>query len=357
MRRSVRAASAIVPLVAALALAAACEEREQITKAPGASCSQPPSEKNVCLVAPGEFPPSDCDPSARACGAGGLCAIDEAKCGSKGSCLPLASNSGRAIQDFRIRRLAIAAPDALAALPVQRGIITRDVDLPNKECGESGIGTFNWLLRVDRGKATLTTGGAPKSADPFGAGFCFFDHPVQNTRVAPATGVGLTLRGDKLSSAPIPKLTIPIFRDDGSAILLPLRGVTFNAVTISPDGNCVGAFDDHALAADCSDDATKCTKWKTAGAIAAFITLEDADSVLVPDLAETLCVMLAKTTKGADGKCPRVNGKIQATGDYCSKTAKACDCQDAFWLAATFAASAVTINDGASVPECSGGGT
>ncbi len=353
MLRFLAVACALVPVLGVAI--GACKSEAQIARSPGAACATPPSDKRVCVVAPGEFPPPDCDPSEQVCGAGGLCAIDEAKCGAKGTCLPLASNRGRTTQDFRIRRLAIAAPDALAALPLQRGIITRDVDLPNKECGETGLGSFNWLLRVDRTKATLTTGGAPKADDPFGAGFCFHDHDVAGKRVAPVTGVSLTLKGDTFTSATIPKLTIPIFRDDGSAILLPLTNVTFNAVTISADGNCIGAFNDHALAADCSDDATKCSKWKTSGAIAAFITLEEADAVAVPDLGQSLCAVLTKSTPGADGKCARENGKIKAKGDYCGATAKACDCQDSFWLAATFAASAVTINDGASVKLCSGG--
>jgi hypothetical protein len=356
MRRSTVARALGLALAAGAALLPACKSDAVVSRSPGAACATPPSDKTVCAVAPGEFPPPDCDPSAHTCGTGGACTIDETKCGARGTCLPLASNQGRAIQDFRIRRLSIAAPDALAALPLQKGVITRDIDLPNKECGEVGLGTFNWLFRVDRTKSRLTTGGAPRSADPFGAGFCFHDHDLGGTRVGPASGIPLTMRGDTFTSSAIPKLTIPIFREDGSAILLPLSDVTFNAVTLSANGDCVGSFDDRALAADCTDDAAKCSKWKTAGAIAAHITLEEADSVAVPELGASLCVVLTKTSPGADGKCARVNGKIQATGDYCAATAKACDCQDSFWLAATFAASAVTINDGTTVKECAGGG-
>jgi hypothetical protein len=334
----------------------ACKENQSLTKAPGAACTQAASDKDVCLVAPGELPPPACDPSAQKCGPPGACPIDEAKCGSRSTCLPLADNGSRPIQDFRIRRLNIAAPDALAALTVQRGIITHGIDLANKECGETGTGTFNWLLRVDRTKSTLTTGGAPSSPDPFGAGFCFMDKMVGATRVQPVTDVKLTFHGDAWSSAVIPKLVIPIFRQSGDAILLPLTDVSFGEVTIGANGNCIGAFNETALAADCSDDPTQCAKWKTAGGIAGFITLEEADAVDVPDLQESLCVLLTKTDKGPDGKCVRQGGAIQGKGDYCAATRKACDCQDSFWLAATFAASAVTINDGASVPECSGGG-
>jgi len=267
------------------------------------------------------------------------------------------NNTGRSILDFRIRRLNIAAPDALAALPVQRGIITHTIDMTNKECGEGGLGSFNWLFRVDKAKSLLTTGGAPKSADPFATGYCFFNKKVGDSLVAPASDVKLTMRGDTFNSATVPKLTIPIFRDNGTTILLPLTNVTFRGVTISHESNCIGSFNANAVAADCSDNPSQCSKWKTAGAIAAFITLEEADVVEVTDLAESLCVLLTKTAKGPDGKCARQNGKITARGDYCSKTLKSCDCADSFWLAATFAASAVTINDGASVAECSGGGT
>jgi hypothetical protein len=340
--------------VLAFAFLGACGEDTKVTKSPGSECAQTSSDKNVCLVAPGEFPPSDCDPSAKQCG-GGACSIDAQKCGSPSSCLPLADNSKRKIQDFRIRRMNIAAPDALAALPVQRGIVTRDIDLPNKECGELGLGSFNWLLRIDREKSLLTTGGGPPSPDPFSQGFCFFDKTVGALHVKPATGVPLTIRGDTVNSAQVAKLVVPLFRASGDAILLPLTNATFRGVTISNDGNCIGSFNPSALAADCTDDPVKCAKWRTAGAIAASITLEEADAVDVPDLAESLCVLLTKTQKGPDGKCVRENGRIVAQGDYCSTTLKACDCKDSFWLAATFAASAVTINDGASVPECSGG--
>ena len=52
--------------------------------------------------------------------------------------------------------------------------------------------------------------------------------------------------------------------------------------------------------------------------------------------------------------------KIIAKGDYCSTSNKPGDCQDSFWLSATFAAAAVKINDGSSEPTCQGasdGGT
>jgi hypothetical protein len=47
-------------------------------------------------------------------------------------------------------------------------------------------------------------------------------------------------------------------------------------------------------------------------------------------------------------------GNITAKGDYCSTSNMPGDCQDSFWLAATFAAAAVNINDGSTVPTCQG---
>lgn len=340
-----------------LALVAGCGTESRPGAAPGASCAQTPSEKNACFVAPGEFPPSDCDPSAKKCGGPKTCAIDESKCGTKSTCLPLASNDGRDIVDFRMRRLNIAAPDALAALAVQRDIITRDMDLPHKECGEAGDGTFNWLLRIDKTKQTLTTGGAPPSDDPFANGYCFFNTKQNGIDIRPATDLKLTFRGDAFSSVSVKKLYMPIFRvsDPKSAIILPISGATFRNVTLSEKASCIGAFNPSALAADCSDDPSACARWKTGGAIAGYITLEEADSIDVGDLHVSLCVLLTKSTPDANGKCARSGGKIVPKGDFCGATGKACDCSDSFWLAATFAASAVTINDGASDPRCNGG--
>ena len=52
------------------------------------------------------------------------------------------------------------------------------------------------------------------------------------------------------------------------------------------------------------------------------------------------------------------SGNVIDKGNYCSTSNPPGPggCQDSYWLAATFAASAVIINDGAGVPDCLGGG-
>ena len=103
-------------------------------------------------------------------------------------------------------------------------------------------------------------------------------------------------------------------------------------------------------------------KWKTAGAIGGYITLEEADAIQVQELSASLCTLLTGTKDQATGKCPRNgDGSFNLTpaqqGDYCSKSNQPGDCHDSFWLAATFAASAVTLDTSGSVPECKPGGS
>src|SRR5688500_10822996 len=62
----------------------------------------------ACEAQPGNLPQPDCDNSDKACEAREGCTIDEAKCGSKSTCLPIGDNKGKDVLDFRMRRLNIA---------------------------------------------------------------------------------------------------------------------------------------------------------------------------------------------------------------------------------------------------------
>ncbi len=309
---------------------------------------------NKCVSTPGTLPPSDCDNSDNMCTGTG-CMIG-ATCGSPGTCLPLSDNAGKPQLDFRLRRLNIAAPATLAATFVQATVVTKGIDLKSKDCGEHGDGAFNWLLRVDRTANKLTTGGAPISADPFGAGYCFYNHITPSGIAVAPIVQDIKFTGDTFSSvAPSPLLNVPIFLGT-SIIVLPLSDAKLDNVTISKDSNCIGAFNLAALDSDCSDDPSTCAKWKTAGSLGGYITIEAADLVPVDVLNESLCVLLTQATKDPTttppGRCPRVDGKLTQKGDYCSTTKMAGGCQDSFWLAATFAASAVKINDGKTTDTC-----
>ncbi len=342
------------------------------------ACGFDPPEKNpnppssssgsgACKAGPGELPPPDCDNSSNEC-TGGICTAGsscckvEAKCGDTTTCMPLGDNKGKTVLDLRIRRLNVATPPSLADVFIQNVVLTQNIDLKANgkggtlACGESGQGSFNWMLHIDKNAGTMETGGAPPTED-FLNGYCFYNQTVNGTKVTSAS-TKVTFTGDTFDADPIPKLNVPIFvgGNINNAVILPLSQATFKKVTLSADNNCVGKFNPTALAKDCSEDGSSCQKWKTAGVVGGFITLEESDNVDVKDLGSSLCVVLTKATEKAPGnKCPRgADGKIKLKGDYCSTTQKAGDCADSYWLAATFAASAAKLTDGSTVPECQG---
>ncbi len=304
----------------------------------------------ACATTPGKLPPPDCDDSPNKCVPDQGCVINEARCGSKSTCLPLADNKGKDVLDYRIRRLKIATPAALAGEFIQNNIVTLNIDLAEKSCGEPGKGLFTWLLQVDKKNNTLVTGGAPPSTDAVAQGFCFARFDVGGTKVEPITSK-VAFTGDTFRSLEPQKVKIPIFTDTGSVILLPITDVQVEGVTISNDGNCIGTINPAALDSNCADGAD-CTKWKTSGALGGFITLEEADGVKIELLGKSLCAFFTGDTV----RCARdPQGKIQYQGDFCSTDKQPGSCADSMWLAATFAASAVKIFDGkGTVPNCSG---
>ena len=305
----------------------------------------------ACAAAPGHLPPPDCDNSDNSrCVPDQGCTINEARCGSKSTCLPIGDNKGKDVLDFRIRRLKIATPAALAGDFIQNNIVTLNIDLAEKSCGEPGKGLFTWLLQVDKKNNTLITGGAPPSTDAIGKGFCFARFDIGTTKVAPFTSK-IAFTGDTFRSLEPQKVKIPIFTDTGGVILLPLTDVQVEGVTISDDGNCIGKINPAALDSNCADGAD-CTKWKTAGALGGFISLEEADGVKIELLGKSLCAFFT----GDPIKCARdPQGKILFQGDFCSSDKQPGSCADSMWLAATFAASSVKIFDGKdTVPNCSG---
>jgi hypothetical protein len=305
----------------------------------------------ACAADPGKLPPPDCDNSDNsACAPNQGCTIDEARCGSASTCLPLSDNKGKDVLDFRIRRLKIATPPALAGEFIQNNIVTLNIDLAEKSCGEPGKGLFTWLLQVDKKNNTLVTGGSPPSSDPIGTGFCFARFNVGPTKIEPITSK-IAFTGDTFRLTEPQKVKIPIFTDTGGVIILPITDIQVESVTISDDGNCIGKVNPDALNAQCADGAD-CSKWRTAGAIAGYITLDEADDVFIDLLGKSLCAFFS----GDPVKCARdPQGKLVYQGDFCSKDKQPGSCADSMWLAATFAASAVKIFDGnGKVENCSG---
>ncbi|MDB4938836.1 MAG: hypothetical protein JWP87_5808 [Labilithrix sp.] len=346
---AVKVALGVLGLGAAAWVAMACSDMEHRRTTP----EQARGGGGACAAAPGELPQASCDSSENQCTSRPGCTIDEARCGSKSTCLPIGDNKGKDVQDFRIRRLKIATPATLAGELIQNTVVTLNIDLAEKSCGEQGKGLFTWLLQVDRTNNTLTTGGAPPPDDAIGQGFCFARFDLGATNVAPITSK-IAFDGDKFRTLEPQKVKIPIFlsKDVGSVILLPITDVKLADVTISDDGNCIGHLNEIALDENCFDDSL-CSKWQTSGSLGGYITLEEADEVKIRDLNnKSLCSFLA----GEQDKCTRDGtGKITFQGDFCSKDKQPGSCADSVWLAATFAASAAKIFDGSkTVPGCSG---
>jgi hypothetical protein len=272
----------------------------------------------------------------------------------------MADNGGKTTLDFRLRKLHITAPPRLATDFIQAAVIDQGINLKNL-CGEGGDGSFNWLMRFDTTKGELTTGGGPNSSNPFHLGYCFAHEMVNDLAVGPVTA-GLMMSGGTWSSQPIPKINVPIYdpANGGVPIILPLTAARLQGVTITPDGNCIGAYNPIGVAAPtpgtttCVDQAPDlCERWHTAGSIGGFITLQEAEQVYVRQEQETLCALL--TVGLGQTNCPKnANGEVTAMGDYCSKTQTPGGCADSYWLAATFAASAVVINDSPTDTQCTG---
>jgi hypothetical protein len=249
-------------------------------------------------------------------------------------------------------------------------VVAAAVDLPATPtaCGENGQGLFNWLISVDTVNKTVTTGGAPQSTDPFGVGYCFFNQTIGSNHVGPVTTTATFTGNNTFTTAPLKEtLNIPIFQKANNytdVVILPISGAYFNDVTVSNDGNCIGAVNNNSLTPDtCVDSnprgADSCSRWHTAGSLDGYITLANADMVPIALLnGESLCVLLlglqGMTTCGEAVTKPGGMGG----GNYCSTGGS---CTDSFWLSADFAASAVTVNEDAGISVCApfdaGGGS
>jgi hypothetical protein len=295
----------------------------------------------------------------------------------------MADNSGQSVANLRMRKLLVTAPPALAFRPpsstfVQKTVIDEGINL-DYQCGEGGTGTFNWLIQFDTTNMTVKTGCAPPTMDPFGAGYCFVNASIEGLQVGPVTVPIVQNMDGSYSSKMISKLYVPIFVASSavqmgtmapSVVVLPLSNAAVKNVTLSADHNCIGSYNSNAVTpvaasggnpAYCVDtDDTTCVRWTTAGSLGGLITVDDADGVDVPQLAESLCVLLASpaTTDQSnpnEKRCPKdANGKVMVTGDFCSTTNLPGGCADSYWLSATFAASAAKISATPNQPACMG---
>lgn len=271
----------------------------------------------------------------------------EANKGVESACVAIVDNVGDPTYALRMSQLTINTPKALSS-PVVAGLIETGVTMNLPDCNLTGEGTFSWLLQFDTAAGTLKTGGAKPASDPT-AGYCFVNEMLGTTPVAPLTVDAKPDASGKFSVAVGGDVVVPIFLGtEADFVLLPLRDAKILDATVSADQNCIGKYNDATLdTKDSCEPSGDVTRYTNSATLDAYITLEDADSVVISSLKQSLCVLLTGDVGdgGMPKKCSRDGaGAIVAKGDWCSTDNAANSCQDAYKLGADFAASAVSVS-------------
>jgi len=250
--------------------------------------------------------------------------------------------------------LDVTKPSSLAGGVLASTIASAvETDLP--ACNLSGTGTFSWLLQFDTTAGTLKTGGAKPVADPT-TGYSFDTDTVQGFSLAPITIATTPDASGSFGSTAGQSLVIPVFLDaaGSSVILLPLQEAVISMGTLTADQNCIGTYNAASLqpSNSCAPDATH-PQFTDGGSLGGFITLKDANNVMIASLNESLCALLAggsdTTTmqgSGATVCATDASANVVYQGDWCSTMngAATAGCADAVAFQASFAASSVTIH-------------
>ena len=276
----------------------------------GAAPAFPPGNGSACTASVGSAPSSTCDPSdEQGCSAlaGNGCVIAPECTAGDPACEAFTKNSGGIVIDFRMRYIEITAPPSLASNSIglvngapgffQTDVITKGVDLANApaNCGENGQGLCSTGCCAST--RCSTTRSRLEARHPArirsGSGYCFLAMGWSGAcRSTPVT-IAATLSASQLSSQRASgTLNMPIFlmpMDTTDAVVLPIRGIGFDDVTVSNDGNCIGAVNNAALAGwkrryrtrprrtgPPALDGTRPARWPSG-----YMTLADADKVQV----------------------------------------------------------------------------
>jgi hypothetical protein len=275
--------------------------------------------------------------------------------GAKSECLGLEDYTGKTQFTLRMADLTLTAPAPLAVGTVSN-VVKGGVTLGLMECNLLGTGTFSWLLQFDTTTGKLTAGGAKPAADPT-LGYSFVKEKIGAFDIAPLV-TDAPIKEGKFAMAMGADVTVPIYLDvkATSVVLLPLHAAKL-AGTISSDNNCIGKYNSKGLQPGDNCASTKDVpafigadgKSDSDGTLEGYITLEEADTVIISALNQSLCVVLSgDTVQFGDGgmpitKCKRDGAsKIMFQGDLCSTAGGTC--KDAVQLKANFSASSVKAN-------------
>lgn len=283
------------------------------------------------------------------------------------TCVAIVDNKDKKQIGLRMSQILISKPATLGPAKFVGKTVAGGVSWKRPDCyltGDAEGGTFSWLLHIDLDTNTVCTGGAkpPAKAED---GYSFVNEVLTQGGkmfdIKPIKFSSPELAMGKFSVAPADAqdIIVPIYTAEGEPILLPLRQARILEATLSSNNNCVGSFNGSGLDPynNCGPNpAENQFTFNNAGKLEGFITLEDADNIIVDLANASLCALLTEDGDGATpiSKCKRdaATQTITYKGDWCSMTNGAADgtCADAVQLAADFAASAVTINGGCPIP-------
>lgn len=272
------------------------------------------------------------------------------------ACLGLVDNKGKTKFGLRMSDLVINKPAALASGLVA-SVVAGSVTPSLAACNLNGSGTFSWLLEFDLTAGTLTTGGAKPVADA-SKGYSFVNETVmQGGKSFMIQPVSYPVKPDAGGNFDVKMgadLLVPIYLDAAATmvVILPLKQGKLSMGTLSASQNCIGTYNAKGLdpANSCLPDAQH-PLFVTGSQLNGLITLEDADTVIISSLNESLCVALSGNgamygMKNAAGTtvCKRdASMKILFQGDSCSMAGSMCT--DSVALGANFAASSVKVNN------------
>jgi len=288
------------------------------------------------------------------------CAPTAACTAADKTCLGLVDNSKLTKFGLRMSELDLTAPAALTT-GIVKSTVQGNVTPDEKPCNLDGSATFSWLLQFDTVAGTLKTGGAKPVTDP-SMGYSFDDEMITQGpttfHVQPITYTVTPDATGKFSVVTGQDLIVPIFLNatGSSVVLLPLKAARLTMGTLSTTNNCVGSYNASTLDPknSCQPDATH-PQFTDGASLDGYITLKDADTVIVSALSQSLCVLLSAnaTMYGMMNSsmitvCKTdANGNILFQGNWCDATNSAATstCADSVALGANFAASSILINN------------
>ena len=292
---------------------------------------------------------SDCKPTETSCYAAG-------PTGPGNECLAKADFSSATVTQLRLSSHQVKSPTALAAPFMQDSIITEKSALDEPSCNLNGKGQFNFLMQIDTDKKELSLGGGVPQAmvGPASDGTCWAELKDPGSGLEIKQYPATYTESDGTLEAKLDTFVMPIYLEDkadlDSVVLVPLHEMTFKA-KLSSDKNCVGRYAPENLEKSLSCQPTDGKfAWQAAGTYEGYITVEEADKVMVRSLAQSLCVVLTgdpSKWKGTDQDCKSSKGFTNTggmpKGDWCGATNSAGGCQDSWKLVIDFAAQAIQI--------------